>query len=250
MTGTISRMRQRDCIYFTDHAPTDWWDLLHSHDFAFDVRFRKALIDRGIYYFPVAAKQGSISFAHSNDDIDQTIEMTREALAGGQGVIAQEERHETHSFWPVQEEKPGVELAGGVRKDCSQHFADWNSEFLGGDGLAKLAELVKNKGNTLPDVPKDARLGAPVARPGKVICIGLNYADHAAESGMAVPTEPIVFMKGSNTVVGPYDDVLIPRGSAKTRLGSGARRHHRQGGAVSRVGRRLREAHRGLLRRQ
>lgn len=80
VVGTISRLGSAHCIYFADHAPHDWWDLLHSHDFAFDVRFRKALIERGIYYFPVAAKQGSISYAHTADDIDQTIEMTRDAL--------------------------------------------------------------------------------------------------------------------------------------------------------------------------
>src|SRR5690606_23934167 len=60
------------------------------------------------------------------------------------------------------------------------------------------------------------RVGAPIARPGKVVCIGLNYRDHAAESGAEVPAEPVVFMKASNTVVGPYDEVLVPRGSVKT----------------------------------
>ena len=116
-------------------------------------------------------------------------------------------------FGPFKNEKPGVELLDGRRKDCSAHFADWNADFLGGDGLSRLAALDLT---SLPDVSTGARLGAPIARPGKVICIGLNYADHAAESGMAVPTEPIVFMKASNTVVGPNDDVLIPRGSTKT----------------------------------
>jgi 2-keto-4-pentenoate hydratase/2-oxohepta-3-ene-1,7-dioic acid hydratase in catechol pathway len=67
-----------------------------------------------------------------------------------------------------------------------------------------------------PNVPESARWGACVARPGKVICIGLNYSDHAAESGMELPTEPIVFQKGANTVVGPYDPILIPRKSEKT----------------------------------
>lgn len=119
-------------------------------------------------------------------------------------------------FGPFKKEKPGVELADGRRKDCSDLFRDWDAHFLGGDGVARLAEFVAQRGDALPDVPKGARLGAPIARPGKVICIGLNYADHAAESGMPVPTEPIVFMKASNTVVGPFDDILIPRGSLKT----------------------------------
>ncbi|HEY1922860.1 MAG TPA: fumarylacetoacetate hydrolase family protein [Tepidisphaeraceae bacterium] len=120
-------------------------------------------------------------------------------------------------FGNFRKEKPGVELAPGVRKDCSGYFADWNGDFFTDNGLWRLAALLKSaNGKQLPDVPADARIGAPIARPGKVICIGLNYSDHAAESGMEVPKEPIVFMKGNNTVVGPYDDILIPRGSKKT----------------------------------
>ena len=113
-------------------------------------------------------------------------------------------------------ERPGVELDNGDRKDCSQHFADWNREFFNADGLARLAQLIAKQGSALAAVASTARLAAPIARPGKVMCIGLNYSDHAAESGMPIPTEPILFLKGSNTVVGPYDDVLIPRNSQKT----------------------------------
>ena len=82
--------------------------------------------------------------------------------------------------------------------------------------MDRLAEIVKRDTAKLPLVPESERWAAPVARPAKVICIGLNYSDHAAESGMPIPPEPIVFMKASNTVVGPYDDVLIPRGGEKT----------------------------------
>ena len=78
-----------------------------------------------------------------------------------------------------------------------------------------LKKQVANLG-AFPEVPESARWGACVARPGKVICIGLNYSDHAAESGMELPTEPIIFQKGANTVVGPYDHILIPRKSEKT----------------------------------
>ena len=109
-----------------------------------------------------------------------------------------------------------MELGSGVRKDCSEAFADWNHEFFAGDGVGKLAALIRERGSELPNVPDDVRLGAPIARPGKVVCIGLNYSDHAAEAGMAVPDEPIIFMKASNTVVGPFDDVLLPRDSEKT----------------------------------
>ena len=78
--ASISRVGSAHCIYFADHAPVDWWDLLHSHNFEFDLRFRRALIDRGIYYFPVAAKQGSISFAHTTDDIDATLDAMNHVL--------------------------------------------------------------------------------------------------------------------------------------------------------------------------
>lgn len=111
-------------------------------------------------------------------------------------------------------EKPGV-IIGETRKDLSGHFSDWDRAFFHNNGLAKLAEILRDHAS-LPDVPADERLGAPVARPGKVICIGLNYSDHAKESGMAIPEEPIVFQKGANTVVGPNDPIIIPRRSEKT----------------------------------
>ncbi len=118
-------------------------------------------------------------------------------------------------FGQLGQEKTGVLLADGRRKDVSSVFPAYDRNFFNSGGLDQLAALVKNA-ESLPDVPQDARWGAPVARPGKVICIGLNYADHALESGMAIPTEPVIFSKAANTVVGPYDDLLIPRGSEKT----------------------------------
>ena len=111
-------------------------------------------------------------------------------------------------------EKPGV-LNDGKRLDLSGYFADWDRKFFNTGGLDRVQELLDGS-NELPEVPEDSRWGACVARPGKVICIGLNYSDHAAESGMAIPEEPIIFQKGANAVVGPYDDILIPRGSEKT----------------------------------
>jgi glutamate-1-semialdehyde 2,1-aminomutase len=80
VVATISRIGSAHCVYFSDHAPVDWWDILHSHNFALDVQYRRALIERGIYNFPVAAKQGSISFAHTTEDIDITIEALASAL--------------------------------------------------------------------------------------------------------------------------------------------------------------------------
>ncbi|HLF94376.1 MAG TPA: fumarylacetoacetate hydrolase family protein [Planctomycetota bacterium] len=111
-------------------------------------------------------------------------------------------------------EKPAV-LVDGKTLDVSAHVKDYDGAFLEGGGVEKLRALVAKGG--LPAVDTDGkRIGAPIARPWKVIGIGLNYADHAKESGMAIPPEPVVFMKASNTVVGPYDTVLIPRGSEKT----------------------------------
>ncbi|MDB5279614.1 MAG: ureidoglycolate lyase [Ferruginibacter sp.] len=117
-------------------------------------------------------------------------------------------------FGNQESEKPGL-LRDGKRKDLSQYFEDWNRPFFREDGLKKLEAILANNTN-LPDVSEHTRWGSCIARPGKVICIGLNYSDHAAESGMAVPAEPIIFQKGANTVIGPYDNVLIPRGSEKT----------------------------------
>jgi 2-keto-4-pentenoate hydratase/2-oxohepta-3-ene-1,7-dioic acid hydratase in catechol pathway len=113
-------------------------------------------------------------------------------------------------------EKPGVLAEDGRRKDCSTYFTDWNHTFFNNDGLRKLQSFIAGRFDDLPDIAEDARWGACVARPGKVICIGLNYSDHAKEAGMPIPAEPIVFMKASNTVVGPFDDIEIPRGSQKT----------------------------------
>ncbi|MEM1026931.1 MAG: fumarylacetoacetate hydrolase family protein [Planctomycetota bacterium] len=118
-------------------------------------------------------------------------------------------------FGTPGEEKPGVELPDGTRQDLSSAFFDWDRAFFNGGGLDKLRRRLADV-NDLPNLPEEARLGSPVPRPGKVVCIGLNYADHAAESGMPVPDEPVVFLKASSTVVGPYDEVLIPRGSVKT----------------------------------
>jgi 2-keto-4-pentenoate hydratase/2-oxohepta-3-ene-1,7-dioic acid hydratase in catechol pathway len=110
-------------------------------------------------------------------------------------------------------EKPGLLDADGTIRDLSGHVAD-----IGGNVLepASLASLAKLDPKTLPAVAGNPRIGPCVANVGKFICIGLNYSDHAAETGSAVPSEPIVFMKANSAIVGPNDDVLIPRGSEKT----------------------------------
>lgn len=119
-------------------------------------------------------------------------------------------------FGEFKREKPGVELGSGIRKDCSAYFSDWNGSFFAADGLKQLSEIVGVDSHKLPDVSNSVRLGAPIARPGKILGIGLNYSDHAKEAGMTAPAEPVLFMKAPNAVIGPTDDIIIPRGSTKT----------------------------------
>ena len=116
-------------------------------------------------------------------------------------------------FGPPGREKLGLIDASGRRRDASGIVDD----YARADALLDVLERLRDVDpEALPEVAEGERHGAPVVRPGKVICIGLNYSDHAAESGMAVPDEPIVFFKAPNTVVGPFDEVLIPRGGDKT----------------------------------
>jgi 2-keto-4-pentenoate hydratase/2-oxohepta-3-ene-1,7-dioic acid hydratase in catechol pathway len=110
-------------------------------------------------------------------------------------------------------EKPGLVDANGHIRDLSSVIAE-----LSGDALlpASLASLSRFDVATLPHVDADVRIGPCVAGVGKFICIGLNYSDHAAESGMKVPAEPILFMKATSAICGPNDGILLPRGSEKT----------------------------------
>lgn len=119
-------------------------------------------------------------------------------------------------FGAVGKERPGLLDASGRRRDLSSKFEDWNAAFFATNGVETLSALRSMELETFPLVPESERWGAPVSRPGKVVCIGLNYSDHAGESGMAIPAEPVIFLKAANTVTGPYDNVLIPRGGSKT----------------------------------
>ncbi|MCY1666895.1 fumarylacetoacetate hydrolase family protein [Rhizobium sp. SL86] len=116
-------------------------------------------------------------------------------------------------YGPIGAEKPGLLAADGTIRDLSAHLSDLSGAALDPAALAKLASIDTA---SLPEVSSAERLGACVAGTGKFICIGLNYSDHAAESGMAVPPEPVIFMKATSAICGPNDDVLIPRGSEKT----------------------------------
>ncbi len=114
---------------------------------------------------------------------------------------------------PQGAEKPGMLDSTGTIRDLSSVLSDVNGEALSPDALAKLAALDPA---TLPAVDSATRLGPCVAEAGKFVAIGLNYSDHAAESGLEVPPEPVVFMKATSSICGPNDNVEIPRGSEKT----------------------------------
>jgi 2-keto-4-pentenoate hydratase/2-oxohepta-3-ene-1,7-dioic acid hydratase in catechol pathway len=116
-------------------------------------------------------------------------------------------------FGDVGQERPGMLDASGAIRDLSGVVADIAGETLVPDGLARLRGLDPA---TLPRVNGNPRIGPCVGRVGKFICVGLNYSDHAAESGMPVPAEPIIFMKATSSICGPFDDVVIPRGSQKS----------------------------------
>jgi len=119
-------------------------------------------------------------------------------------------------FGPAGSEKPGLFLPDGARVDASAFGADWDEGFFGSDGLARLAAWARDHAAKAPRVPEAERLGPCVARPSKIVCIGLNYADHARETGAKVPEEPIIFFKATTALCGPNDDLVLPRGSVKT----------------------------------
>ena len=118
-------------------------------------------------------------------------------------------------FGEYRNEKPGI-ISNEKWLDVSALVDDYNESFFESDGLNRLQEIVEKKSDQLPEVSKDTRLGSPVARPSKIICIGLNYHEHAAETGAAIPQEPIVFFKSTTAIIGPNDTVMLPKNSQKT----------------------------------
>jgi 2,4-diketo-3-deoxy-L-fuconate hydrolase len=113
-------------------------------------------------------------------------------------------------------ERPGAILADGRKIDASDLGEDYDERFFGTGGLRRLANWLLSSGGTAPEVPAGVRLGPPVARPSKIVCIGQNYRAHARESGSEVPTEPVIFIKASSAWCGPNDKLVLPRGSVKT----------------------------------
>jgi 2,4-diketo-3-deoxy-L-fuconate hydrolase len=119
-------------------------------------------------------------------------------------------------FGEAGAERPGILTADGVRLDATAFGEEWDETFFASDGPARLARWAGEHAASAPRVAESERLGSPVARPSKIICIGLNYADHARESGAEVPKEPVLFFKATTALSGPDDDVVLPRGSTKT----------------------------------
>jgi 2-keto-4-pentenoate hydratase/2-oxohepta-3-ene-1,7-dioic acid hydratase in catechol pathway len=115
-------------------------------------------------------------------------------------------------YGPAGQEKPGILDADGRIRDLSAQVADIDGAALTPEGLAKIAALDIA---SLPVVEGEPRIGACVGKVGKFLCIGLNYADHAAEAGMKLPPEPVLFMKATSCIVGPNDDVVLPRTAVK-----------------------------------
>ncbi|MDQ6762307.1 MAG: fumarylacetoacetate hydrolase family protein [Bacteroidota bacterium] len=118
-------------------------------------------------------------------------------------------------FGEINNEKTGV-ILNDEYIDTSSLGEDYDERFFGTGGLKRLEDFLQSIGDKLPKIPDNARFASPIARPSKIICIGLNYADHAKEIKAGTPTEPIIFFKSTSALAGPYDDVIIPKNSHKT----------------------------------
>jgi 2,4-diketo-3-deoxy-L-fuconate hydrolase len=112
-------------------------------------------------------------------------------------------------------EKPGVLLKDGARADVSRFVPDFDEDFFGGDGLTGLGQWLEGNAASAPRLSPRERLGPPLRRPSKIVCIGLNYRDHAAETGAAIPAEPVIFFKSTTALVGPNDPLVTPRNATK-----------------------------------
>lgn len=118
-------------------------------------------------------------------------------------------------FGDLGKEKIGVHI-NGVNYDVTAFGGDYDEGFFASNGIARLADFVQENEGKLPKVDEKVRIGAPFARPSKIVCIGLNYKDHAEETGAKIPDEPIIFMKSTTALVGPFDNITIPKNSTKT----------------------------------
>ncbi|AIZ40125.1 fumarylacetoacetate hydrolase family protein [Cellulophaga baltica] len=119
-------------------------------------------------------------------------------------------------FGQINNEKPGVQLSNGNKIDVSGFGEDYTEHFFESDGLNRLEKWLKANEKECPTIAEDTRLGSPICRPSKIVCVGLNYAKHAAESGMQIPKEPVLFFKATSSIIGPNDTVILPKGSTKS----------------------------------
>ena len=115
----------------------------------------------------------------------------------------------------VGKERPGVLVKDGTRLDVSAFGSDYDDAFFANGGLARLEQWLREDASSLPRVPSGARLGPPICRPSKIVCIGLNFRDHAEETGAKIPQEPVIFFKSTTALVGPNDPLVIPKGATK-----------------------------------
>ena len=113
-------------------------------------------------------------------------------------------------YGKFNKEKPGV-VIDDVYYDATTLGEDYNEHFFETNGLERLRQYISYNKNNLPKIAEGSRIGSPIARPSKIVCIGLNYADHAKETGATIPTEPVIFMKSTTALCGPFDDVVIPK---------------------------------------
>src|SRR5215470_1567124 len=118
-------------------------------------------------------------------------------------------------FGEPGKEVPGILLEDSTRLDVSAFTRDYDEAFLSEDGLRRLEKWLMGNSSSLPRVPDTVRLGSPIARPSKIVCIGLNFLDHAKESKMEIPREPVIFFKSTTSLVGPNDDLMIPKNGSK-----------------------------------
>jgi len=118
-------------------------------------------------------------------------------------------------FGAVGQEKPGILLEDGTPIDVSGFGSDYHEQFFSDRGIERLSEWLKKNSPSAPRIAKDVRLGPPICRPSKIVCIGLNYRDHAVETGAEIPQEPVIFFKATTSLVGPNDAVVIPKNATK-----------------------------------
>ena len=119
-------------------------------------------------------------------------------------------------FGEKNKEKPGIQLDDDQRIDVSSFIDDYYENFFYKIGIKKLRNWLNKNKEKCPIIDNNIRIGPPISRPSKIVCVGLNYAKHAAESGMIIPDEPVLFFKSSSAITGPYDPIIIPKNSSKT----------------------------------